>query len=287
MARLVLGEQDLVQLLARADADHALLGLRRERSGDVHHPHARALGHEHLAALDEPHAAQDEVDRLVERDPEARHPLVGDVDDPRAGLLAEHRHHAAAAADDVAVAHGREARRAAAGVRHRLREQLLGAQLGRAVEVDRVDGLVGAERERERDVVVDRRRDHVLGADHVRLNRLERVVLTRRHLLERGGVDDHVDAAGGEPHAVAVAYVTEQQPHAVVLERALELRLLELVTAEDPDRLDVVAVEHGARERGAERAGRAGDEQCFAVEVHIRHCVDRVPSHPPPRAGAV
>ena len=58
----------------------------------------------------------------------------------------------------------------------------------------------------------------VLGADDVRLDGLERVVLARGHLLERGGVDDHVDAARGDAQAVAVAHVAEQQRSAVVVE---------------------------------------------------------------------
>ena len=51
-------------------------------------------------------------------------------------------------------------------------------------------------------------------------------------------------------------------------ERARELGLLELVAAERPDRLDVVALEDGPHERGAERAGGAGHEQGFSGEVH-------------------
>ena len=63
-------------------------------------------------------------------------------------------HDRTARADDVAVPHARQAGLALRGVGVALHEDLLGAELGRAVEVDRVHGLVG----RERDDLVGRGR---------------------------------------------------------------------------------------------------------------------------------
>ena len=55
-------------------------------------------------------AGEHELDALVERDPEPRHALVRDRQAVGAlgDEIAEQRHHAAARADDVAVAHHRE-----------------------------------------------------------------------------------------------------------------------------------------------------------------------------------
>src|SRR5215468_7227095 len=112
LAALVLGDQDLVEFLARPDADQLDPAAGRHGLDQVHHPHAGDLGHEDLAALREPGAADREFDALLQADPEARHPLVRHRDGPRLPLRLEERDHAAAAADDVAVAHHR-ARRAA------------------------------------------------------------------------------------------------------------------------------------------------------------------------------
>ena len=58
----------------------------------------------------------------------------------------------------------------------------------------------------------------VLGAEDVRLDRLERVVLADRHLLERGRVDDDVDALDGAAKPVAVADVADEEPEPRVVE---------------------------------------------------------------------
>ena len=56
---------------------------------------------------------------------------------PRLALLEKHGNHAAAAADNVAVAGAGEAGVARAGIGVRLHKHFLGAQLGGAVEIDR------------------------------------------------------------------------------------------------------------------------------------------------------
>ena len=138
-------------------------------------------------------AYEHEVDRLGQRDPKARHALVGDRDAAVAlELLLEHGHHRAAGADDVAVAHAREPRLTLRRVRVALHEDLLRAQLRRAVEVDGVDGLVGRQRDDSPDAGVDRGVDDVLRAEHVGAHGFEGVVLARRNLLHRGGVHDDV-----------------------------------------------------------------------------------------------
>ena len=68
-------------------------------------------------------------------------------------------------------------------------------ELGGAVEVDRVGGLVGRQRDDLLDVVRERGVDDVLGAEDVGLDAFDRVVFGRRHLLQRRGVNHEIDAA--------------------------------------------------------------------------------------------
>ena len=54
----------------------------------------------------------------------------------------------------------------------------------------------------------------------VRLHRLEREELARRHLLQRGRVEDVVHPAGGAVHAVVVADVADVEAHPGVVSAA-------------------------------------------------------------------
>ena len=85
---------------------------------------------EQLAAVHPVEGVDDEPHRLVERDPEPGHALVGDRQRlADCGEPAEQRHDRAPAADDVAVPHDGEARVVGAGVVVAGDEQLVGAQL--------------------------------------------------------------------------------------------------------------------------------------------------------------
>src|SRR5437763_1554950 len=98
------------------------------------------------------------------------------------------------------------------GVGVALYDDLLGAQFGGAVEIDRVDGLVGRQVDDLLHAGVDGRVDDVLGAEHARAHRFEGVVLARRHLLHGRGVNDDVGALGGAGHAPPVSDVADQIP---------------------------------------------------------------------------
>ena len=77
---LVGGDQQLVQLLAGADADHVTGRAGCDRLGEIGHAHRRDLRDEHLAALHVLERVEHEIDGLGERDPEPGHALVGDRD---------------------------------------------------------------------------------------------------------------------------------------------------------------------------------------------------------------
>jgi len=86
-----------------------------------------------------------EVDPLLEGDEEAGHSLIGDGQPPGRTLREEIRDDAAAAADHVPVANDTEFRLMKPRVGVGRDKQFVGAELGGAIEVDRVRGLVRAE----------------------------------------------------------------------------------------------------------------------------------------------
>ncbi|MPM65653.1 hypothetical protein SDC9_112550 [bioreactor metagenome] len=140
-------------------------------------------------------------------------------------------------------------------------EELVGGQLGGAVQVDRRGGLVGGERDDLLHAGVDRGLDDVLRPEHVGLDELVRVVLGGVDLLVRGGVDDMVDAVHRAVEPGQVADVAEEpaQP-TVVVEQLTALVLLQLVAGVDDDALRVHVVQQSGDERLAERAGATGDQ---------------------------
>ena len=256
-----------MQLLAGANPDALARLAWRERLGE-HLDRARGDARdEHLAAEPLLQREEHEVDRAVHADPEARHRRVGDRQLAGLALLEEERHHAAVAADDVAVAHEIEARLAPARVRVRRDEELLHAELGRAVEVDGGRRLVGRERDHARDAPLEGRVDDVRRAVHVRADRLDRVVLGDVHVLHRGGVHDDVDAVEGAHQALAIAHIADEVAHARVAQLLLHHDVLLLVAREDDHLRGLVRREQPPRERLAERASAARDQDDLAVEV--------------------
>ena len=137
------------------------------------------------------------------------------VSSPVRGLLLEQRDDAAAAADDVAVADDREAggelvARGRVGVA--LGEDLLGAELGRAVEVDRVDGLVGATARSSSATLFSIAAVTTFSAPMMLVCTASNGLYSAgRHLLQRRGVDDDVDAAHRPLETLEVADVAEQE----------------------------------------------------------------------------
>src|SRR5690606_17918669 len=100
---------------------------------------------EHLTAAHRLEGAEHEADTLLERDPKARHTGIGDENNAGGALAQECGDDAPATADDVAVADDRHSRAVLIGRRIRGDEQLLRDELRRAVEIDGLDRLVGAE----------------------------------------------------------------------------------------------------------------------------------------------
>jgi hypothetical protein len=151
-------------------------------------------------------------------------------------LLEEERNDASPAAHDISVAnHGKLDVGAAFEVVGR-NEQLIRTELGGPVQIDRRRRFVGAERHDLLDPLVQRRLNHILGAQDVGLDRLERIVLGRRHLFQGRGVDHQIDSLHGAAEPVPIAHVADEVPHLGVLFQRIHLlhfELLELVAGID------------------------------------------------------
>ena len=198
--------------------------------------------------------------------PEAGHARIGDRQLAALAAFLEERHHAAARADDVAVAHHGEARAALASQVVGRDEQLVRAQFGGAVEIDRADRLVGGERNHSLDALVQAGVDDVLGADDVGLDAFNRVVFGGGHLLEGGRVNHDIDALESAFETVAVAHVADEEAQLTVREALRHLVLLELVARIDDDAGGPMLGEQPAHECLAERAGAAGHQYRSAIE---------------------
>ena len=222
-----------MELFPGADADRLEPAPGRDCTRDVDDPRARDLGDKDLAPMQPAERMAHQLHALLERDPEARHPLIGDRNDTGLPAFQEQRNHAAPASHDIAVADDGEARvpRACVGVRGD--EDLVGAQLGRTVQVDRVGRLVRAERDDAAHAGVDRRIDHIHRPHHVRLDVLERIVLGGRYLLQRRRMHDGVDAIERPAQALFVPHVPQEEPQARLVAILLShVMLLQLVPAE-------------------------------------------------------
>ena len=72
---------------------------------------------------------------------------------------------------------------------------------------------------------------------HVRLGRLERVVLAGLDVLQRGAVEDHVDALAGTQQASPIADVADEEANVVATVAVTLVELLGLVAPQDADDL--------------------------------------------------
>ncbi len=77
----------------------------------------------------------------------------------------------------------------------------------------RVRGLVAGREDDAFDVVLERGVYEVLRAEHVGLDRFERVVLARAHVFHGGEVEDDVDFFHGARKAFLVLDVADQEAH--------------------------------------------------------------------------
>src|SRR5882672_4712622 len=107
--RLVVGDQNLVQLFAGPDPDVLDLAAWRNRFRQIEQAHAGNPGNKNLASVHLLQAADHEPHAMLEREPEARHTRIGDRDLAALALLDKNWNHTSPAADHVPIARAAEA----------------------------------------------------------------------------------------------------------------------------------------------------------------------------------
>ena len=175
------------------------------------HAHAVFPGKD-FAAMHRVDAGEDEVDSVLQGDPEARHPRIRNRQavGPPGDEPPEHGDHTATRPDDVAIAHHREPGAVAAAQMIGGDEYLVRGQLAGAIEIDRIRGLVGRQGNHPFDAAMDGGLHDVFGAINVGVDALEGVVFGDRYLFQRRGMHHVIDVAHRHGQSIAVAHVTDE-----------------------------------------------------------------------------
>src|ERR1022692_205236 len=260
LPRLIFGKEHLVHLLDGPDANLDDFAVGSHGFGQVRDPHARNLRDEDFSSRHGFDRRQNKSHALLDGHPEACHTRVRYGDPAGLALLTKKRDHASTASHHVSVAYATEANWIATAIGIRLYEQFLGDELGGAVQIDGVDGLVGAQRQDSLHAVVQRSFDDVLRAVDVGLDGFDGVRLARGYLLQRRRVDDHIDSHHGTPQAVQIAHVADEIAETGIVESTHpHFVLFQFVAAKDDQALRIVLAKEDLRALPSERPGAAGN----------------------------
>ena len=90
-------------------------------------------------------------------------------------------------------------------------KQLVRTELGRAIQVYRIDSLVGRQRDDLFDLLINARVDNILGTDHVGLDAFDRIVLGGRNLLQRCRMHDDIDTMQSPVQSLVVTHVADKE----------------------------------------------------------------------------
>src|ERR1035441_508768 len=131
--RLIFRDQHFVQLFSRPNPDRLDFTSRRNRLREIHEPHAGNLRNKNFSAVHLLNAAHHKPHALLQRQPEAGHPRIGQCNAPAKFLFLKNRNHTPPAPDHISVARATEPRLLGARIGVRLYEHFLGAQLRSAI----------------------------------------------------------------------------------------------------------------------------------------------------------
>src|ERR1700758_4444971 len=268
--RLVLGDQNFMQLLAGPYPDILDLATGRDSFRELCEIHAWNLRNKNLAAVHALEAVNNELYCALQDEPEAGHSWVSDGDLAPLTLLKKHGNHAATAAHDIAIASATETSILSAGIGIGLHKHFFRAQLCRAVEINGIYGLVCAQGQNAPNALVDGGINYIFPAHDVRLDRFERVVFAGGNLLEGSGMHNHGHAGQRALQPAQVTHITDEITQAGMIEsRGPHVVLLEFVAAENDQPLGVILPQHHFDKLPAKRSRPAGDQDNLFRPVHL------------------
>lgn len=234
-------EQGLPGLLAVAGADdlHRVIRLAQQ-AGEGLGQHldggGRRLLHEDVAVLAVLEGVEHQVHGVGQRHHEAGHGRIGDGE-RLAGthLLNEQRDDRTARGHDITVTSAANDSLEAVEVTGLGHHDLFHHGLGDPHGIDWVDGLVSAQADHTLHAVLDSGLEHVLGAEDVSLDGFHGMELAGRHLLERGGVEDVIDATGGIQDTLVITHIANVELELGVSVALSHVVLFLFITAKNPD----------------------------------------------------
>ena len=255
-----------MELLARTDAD--LTGRAAGQHGlrQILHVEGRDFADKGLAALCFRKGFDDELDTLFQTDPEASHAVIGNRKFRHALLdqALEERNDGSAASRHISVADDGEGDVLFARIGIGGNEQFVRNQLGSAVEVDRIHGLVRGKGHDLLHAAVQAGIDHVLRAVDIGLDGFRRIVLTGGHLLECSRVDYIVHVLQCALQTLLIAHIADKEPQLlrVILEEFIvrHHELLEFIPGINNDFPRAVILQHIFGEAFSERTRSAGNQ---------------------------
>ena len=234
-----------MQLFAGADSDVVNVTSRSNRLGHFEQAHAGNLGNKNFSSVHVLDAIDHKPDTVIEREPEARHPRIGDGNSPALALFEKYGNYAAPAANYIAVAGATEACILLAGVGVGLHEHFFRAKFCCAIKIDRVHGFIGAQRQNPLHAPIDGCVDHVAPADDVGLNRLKRIVFAGWHLLESCRMNNHADPGKRALQTLRIAHITDEIAQRWVVESCRShIVLFEFVPAKNDELFRVTFAQH-------------------------------------------
>ena len=226
----------------------------------------RRFLHHDIAALGILEREDNKLHRLFQAHNESCHGRLCNRDRMAVlNLLDPERDHGASGTHHVAVACTADAcllRRDSPGLGH---DHLLHHRLGCAHRIHRISRLVRRQTDHLLHARLDRRGQHVLRTEHVRLHRLDREELAGRDLLQRRRMEDVIHAVHGVLHRLNVPDISYVKLDLVAGLRILRLILMAhiilllLITGENADLPDI-RIQKTIQDGVAERTGATGDQ---------------------------
>jgi len=213
---------------------------------------------------------QDQIDGIIQGHHEARHFEVCHGQRlARLDLRQEQRDHRSPGRHHVAVTRAAEDQASLPRDPGTRDHDLLAQCLGHAHGIDGISRLVRAQYHHPLHPVALRRLQHIVGSERVCPDRLDRVKLARRDLLQGGRVKHEVHPRQGLLEAVDAPDIPDVELEARIAVQMPHVVLLLFVAREDAD-LPNVAFQKTAKHRVAKTASAAGDEECTGFR-HIEY----------------